>query len=109
VLPSSIEGLSLALLEAMSHGAPILASDIPTNVEALGGTGWHFRTGDSGDLARRLSELLARPAALLAAGSQAKARALECYSWERVVDRFERVYGSVLSRRRAAGLAGAGT
>lgn len=35
-LPSSLEGLSVALLEAVSYRIPVIASDIPSNREALG-------------------------------------------------------------------------
>ncbi len=36
VLPSTMEGLSIALLEAMAHGRCCLVSDIPPNLEAAG-------------------------------------------------------------------------
>ena len=34
-IPSTIEGLSISLLEAMSYKLPIIASDIPANKEVL--------------------------------------------------------------------------
>lgn len=54
VLPSLHEGLSLALLEAMSWGLPVVVSDIAANhLEQLGG-GDFFKCGDVEDLARVL-------------------------------------------------------
>ena len=35
VQPSFLEGLSISLVEAMSHGKAILASDIPENLEVI--------------------------------------------------------------------------
>jgi glycosyltransferase involved in cell wall biosynthesis len=43
VLPSEIEGLPIALLEAMSYGNCCLVSDIPENIEALNGFGYIFK------------------------------------------------------------------
>ncbi len=46
VLPSDLEGLSLALLDAMGAGVCVLTSDIPENVEVVDGCGYTFRKGD---------------------------------------------------------------
>lgn len=63
VTPSNWEGLPYLLLEALSNGVPILASDIAGNRMALndGAYGAHFRTGDTADLARAIADALSRP------------------------------------------------
>lgn len=58
VLPSDLEGLSLALLDAMSAGVCVLASDVPENREVIEDTGFVFKAGDAADLQRMLSLLL---------------------------------------------------
>ena len=47
VLPSHTEGLSLALLEALSLGAKCLVSDIPENTTVTADYGTEFRTEDT--------------------------------------------------------------
>jgi glycosyltransferase involved in cell wall biosynthesis len=62
VLPSDLEGLSLALLDAMGAGLCVLTSDIPENREVVDGAGFSFQHGSATDLADRLRFLIANPA-----------------------------------------------
>ena len=51
VLPSDMEGLSLALLDAMGAGLCVLSTDVPENRELVEDAGFTFRSGDAADLA----------------------------------------------------------
>ena len=56
VLSSRWEGMPLVLVEAMSHGLPIVTSDLPVSKEILGDFGMYFSNGNIEDLAQRLEE-----------------------------------------------------
>jgi glycosyltransferase involved in cell wall biosynthesis len=58
-LPSSHEGLPIALLEAMKMGVPVVASDIAANLEVGLDAACYFPLGDIAALAWRLGELAA--------------------------------------------------
>jgi glycosyltransferase involved in cell wall biosynthesis len=105
VLPSSVEGLSVALLEAMSYGAPVLVSDIAANVEVVGDAGWVFQQGNVDDLASSLSDALSRPSVRRSVGQLGKQRVETRFTWEATVDLLEEVYGNVVDRevQRRAG------
>ena len=92
VLPSDLEGLSLALLEAMGAGLCVLASDIPENRELVDGAGFLFRPGDATDLQRMLRLLLADPEVRMAAGHAAKQRIREQYLWPKIAHQVEDAY-----------------
>lgn len=96
VLPSDIEGLSLALLDAMGSGLCVVASDIPENREAIGNAGFTFRHGDAADLAERLRFLIANPAVREAAGEAAMRRVSEHYQWSNIAEEVERVYFEIM-------------
>jgi glycosyltransferase involved in cell wall biosynthesis len=92
VLPSTMEGLSIALLEALSYGRCVLMSDIPENMEVAEECAVSFRSQDVDDLTAKL-EMLLRDAALVRQ-YEAKARGhiAEHYSWDTVTASTEAVY-----------------
>jgi glycosyltransferase involved in cell wall biosynthesis len=92
VLPSDLEGLSLALLDAMGAGLCVLSSDVAENREAVDDAGFTFRRGDIADLTERLRFLIANPAVREAAGQAAKRRIREQYQWPKIAAEIERVY-----------------
>jgi phosphatidylinositol alpha-mannosyltransferase len=91
-----MEGLSLALLDAMGAGLCVLSSDVPENREAVADAGFTFRNGDVADLTDRLRFLLANPTVREAAGLAAKRRVREHYQWARIAADVERVYFETL-------------
>ncbi len=99
VLPSSVEGLPITLLEAMSYGTPCLASGISPHKEVIteGLNGYLFRTDDLQDLETRLEDLIgAGPPALKKTGHNGKRAVMEGYNWDSITTRLEEVYNSVL-------------
>ena len=92
VQPSEVEGLSIALLEAMSFGLGCLVSDIPENREAIGPAGMTFRNKDIDDLSYQLNHLLQNPSLCDQIGSESRERVRLNYSWDAITDRFETLY-----------------
>ena len=108
VLPSDLEGLSLALLDAMGAGVCVLASDIPENCEAIADAGFTFRRGDAQSLQGMLQRLIHDRRARQAAGVRAQQRVGKHYLWSTVVAEMESVYNRVLAEdsKSAQGAAG---
>jgi glycosyltransferase involved in cell wall biosynthesis len=101
VLPSELEGLSLALLDAMGAGLCVLTSDVLENREAVETAGFTFRRGDVADLADRLNFLIANPAVREAAGQAAKRRVREHYRWPQIASEVEAVYLEMMGWKSA--------
>jgi glycosyltransferase involved in cell wall biosynthesis len=91
-LPSEIEGLPHSLLQALSYGRCVLASDIEACREALGECGYTFRSTDVDDLTEKLAHLCANPDLVRAERDKGIARVKREYDWEKVTDRFEELY-----------------
>lgn len=95
VQPSEIEGLSIALLEAMSYGNCCLVSDIPENMEAIGAAGFTFQNKNVIALRSELARLLASETLRSSVGNEARARVQEYYNWDKITDEFEDMYRSL--------------
>ncbi len=85
VLPSDVEGMPLSLLEALSYGAPCIASDIEENKVAPEEYLTLFRHGDPDDLRQKLEEAINTEVPAGRLGAQTEFMR-EKYSWEAVVD-----------------------
>jgi glycosyltransferase involved in cell wall biosynthesis len=99
VLPSDVEGMSLALLDAMGASVCVLASDIPENLEAIGGAGFTFKSGDVDDLRSMLEVLLSNQDLRAHAGRLAQQRVRQNYLWDTVAAEISSVYYQVLGRQ----------
>jgi glycosyltransferase involved in cell wall biosynthesis len=96
VHPSEVEGLPIAVLEAMGHGRAVLVSDIPENLEAIGGCGATFPVRDGGALRGALAGLLADPCRRADLGRRARDRVQICFDWDVIAARTEQVYHSIV-------------
>lgn len=91
VLPSSHEGLPIALLEALSYGLPSLASDIAGNLEVGLESSCYFPLGDLDALAARLAQLEREPVSQEAAAGR-RLWTKERYDWDRIARQTLSVY-----------------
>lgn len=99
VQPSDLEGLSVAVVEALGYGRCVVASDIPQNKEALGGHGYTFHAGNVDDLADTLNWCLDNPDAMEAQFKTSRQYVNQSFNWDRTTDVFENVYASCLSTK----------
>ncbi len=104
VLPSSHEGLPIALLEALSYGLPVIASGIAANLEIGLESSRYFPVGDISALAQRLADVARLPDDE-AARAERRRWVTETYDWSRIAGQTLGVYQRVLSGPSIAVLA----
>lgn len=96
VLPSTIEGMPLTLLEAMSHGCACLTSDIRECVDVLRKHGDTFQVGDTADLMRKLQAICDREELVDKMKEGVQEHARKHFSWDSAVNATLTVYEEVL-------------
>jgi len=95
-LPSSVEGLSLAMLEAMACGTATVATDVGNDGEALRGAGVVLDPAHlESELRAAIRMLVDTPELCRLLGGLARERAVTRYSLERNLDALLKLYGSL--------------
>jgi glycosyltransferase involved in cell wall biosynthesis len=106
VQPSHLEGLPIALLEAIEYGLPVIVSDIGPHLEVVGddhGPGRRVFPDDNlAGLCDALDAVIADPDAERVGAVDLRREVLEAYDWDTVADRTVEVYRSALTARRGA-------
>lgn len=94
VLPSVSEGLSNALLEAMSSGLAVLGSRVGGTAEVVeeGRTGLLFAPQDEAELAAKLKRFLDEPGLAGRLGAAAREKTVAAFSLDRTAEAYERLY-----------------
>jgi glycosyltransferase involved in cell wall biosynthesis len=95
--PSLIEGLSIALMEAMASGCATIATDIWGNAEMIedGVTGWLVKPRSAEAIHNAMVECFVDPMKAAERGRQAREKAARLYTWQRMVKECIAVYDSV--------------
>jgi glycosyltransferase involved in cell wall biosynthesis len=105
VTPAYAETFAHPLVEAMSSGLPVVASDIPVHREICGDAAVYFPRFSADDLADRVGELTTT--AQLAGGLSDKGRARSVtFSWKKHVDELLSVADSLVAARTVPAMHG---
>ena len=96
VLPSTLEGMPLTILEAMSYGNAVLTSEIYECASVIGKHGTTFEPGNVADLKEKMQILCDSPEIVEELKTGAVDYIKECFSWDDTAKRTLNVYKGVL-------------
>ncbi|MGC1305626.1 MAG: glycosyltransferase family 4 protein [Phormidesmis sp.] len=97
VLPSDVEGLPLALLEAMQERVPAVVSDIPVHRQIVGrDRGLTFTAGDLDDLQDRLGWAVTHPWQMSQMANRAQQYVRSHHQWDTITRKYLDLYESLL-------------
>jgi glycosyltransferase involved in cell wall biosynthesis len=98
---SNFEGLPNVIMEAMSAGLPVIATDAGGTKELMvhQETGYLIPCGDENQLVKKLSELLKNPLKMQKMGSKGKAYIRQYFSINQLVEKTQNLYLNLLKNK----------
>lgn len=100
IFPSETEGMSIMLLEVASVGRPIIASDIPENLQVFSGSEvLYFKSKDAGDLAEKIQFALTHSDAMETMGNNCQRKVYSDYLWLNIACLYEQLYLDLIEPR----------
>jgi glycosyltransferase involved in cell wall biosynthesis len=103
VLPSELEGMSMALLQALEMGVPSVVSSLPVHRELLAsieGYDLFFPPGDVAALGDRLAHALAARDHYRRVAMRIQTHIRRAHSWPAIAEQTERLYYRLVQRRQ---------
>lgn len=94
-IPSTIEGLAITLLEAMSYAKPVIASNIQANKEGLGNNGIWVNTEDVDELCRAILFCESNIEVLKKEADKNYNRIKKYFTWERISSLYDTYINSL--------------
>ena len=87
-LPSTIEGLSIVMMEAASYHLPVIASDIEANSEFLGDDAVYVRPENEADLTKAIKYACTHPEEMEKLQLANYQKIVDQYTWDKVALRY---------------------
>ncbi|EDL65257.1 glycosyltransferase [Bacillus sp. SG-1] len=98
IQPSKWEGFGLAVLEAMTSGLPVIASDIPGLREVVGSSGLLFDPENVQDLVKKIEDLLNDPGLIKELRLKSIERSKE-FSVEKTAEQYLKLYEKLSKKK----------
>jgi glycosyltransferase involved in cell wall biosynthesis len=102
ILPSTMEGLSQSLLEAMALGVPVIATAFAGNLDLIrdGENGLLFEHENIQQLAEKIELLIHQPALRKKLATAGQKTALEEFSIERTIDNYAAFFADLIGKQK---------
>ena len=96
MLPSNLEGMANALLEAMSYGNCCIVSNIPENTEVVEDKAIIFKKGNVSDLKKKIMYAIENPKEVEKIKKESSKFIVNKYDWEKIVTQMLEIYNGNL-------------